>query len=645
MTRIITALAAILSLAAGASAEVTIAIAPDQPIPHVYIDDVLVLELRSDRDIEAHVRVAIQDSGGAEESALDTVLPLPGQSIRWVPLENVAGRRGRYLARVTIEAAGETQESTHPFCRIDRPASMVPPPVAAIMDSPEPYALLAMRDLPLGRVCFDAVNPELDALVEAANEAGLDAAILIDLAVTPPETATTFPEKYASRVAYWSVHPGDAPGALETVAAAFAERNPVALFSLVADTPETLSAMLRNGAGRHAAGITLRNDAPSPDELEAFDLAAQTAGYERLPLQVLGRGIREEDDSESAARLVRNLIVFASCGVAQADIDGKLLVREKDVTEGYVFLSALARRLAGTVPIGSLDAPAPFRAHVFRLGDSWLIAAWSEGEAGSLSVPVGDAAILELADASNNPLPAPPVENGAVSLAVTAAPVYLKGEGGNVLAATARRMMQLTADSFASNKAYAALLPEQVMDIFQVMRKAAPPRIDRSQFLALLPMFPLLEAQWHTGAISQEVAVPAMSALSEIIRHAAVIEQAYGEPFVQPLQDTLASCAEFQQDFLTRAETPPETRSRADWLMAEVTRLVAEAKQLDQTGRSIEANAVASLARWKARSLKATLTYAAPGATPSESADGEAKAQEAPSSKDDDKPEKQSGGQ
>ncbi len=609
MMRFIAVAAAAAGMALGANAEFAVTIAPDQPIPHVYVDDVLVLEIASDRDVTARVRVVIVNQAGVEEAALDAEIPLRAQGIRWIPLENVALARGRYVARVAIEDGSETLESTHPFCRIDRPVSMQAPPVGATIDTPDPYALLAMRDLPLGKVCFRADNPSLDALVQAAADAGLGSAIFVDLAVTSADTAMNLPDKYASHVVHWGLQPGESFQVFEAIATAFAERNPPVPFSLVADTPEALGAMLRNGAGHSASSITLRSDAPSPEMLAAFTSAAQTAGYERLPLHVLGRGING-DGPGSAARLIRNLIVFASCGVAQADIDGTLLFHEREVAEAYVFLSALARRLVEAVPIGTLNVPAPYRALVFRIEDAWLVAAWSEGDDGDLAIPIGEATVLEYADASNNPLPLPEVSNGKVSLALTSNPVYLKGEGGTVMAVTARRMMQAAADAFARNEAYAALLPEQVAEIFEIMRKAEPPRIDRSQFLALLPMFPLLEAKWHTGIVPQEVAVPAMSALADLIRYAAVIEQASGEPFVQPLQDTLATCAEFQQDFLTRAEAPPETRERAAWLLAEVSRLVAEAKQLDRAGRTIEANAVASLAKYRAHALNATLTYA-----------------------------------
>ncbi|MEA3365972.1 MAG: hypothetical protein U9Q79_10070, partial [Candidatus Hydrogenedentes bacterium] len=432
MLRLFATLALSVSLAAGGAAQVAVTIAPDQPIPHVYVDDVLVLELRSEEDVDAHVRVTIRDHTGAEETALETTFPLKAHGIRWVPLEKVAQQRGRYVAQVTVEARGETHESSHPFCRVDRPASMLAPPVGAIIDRPEPYDLLAMRDLPLGKVCFNAESAELDTLIEAANEVGLDAAVVVDLAETPLEVAATLPEKYASRVAHWGIAPGEALDAFETVAAAFVGRDPVVPFSLIADTPEALATLLNAGAGGPASAITLRSDAPSPEDVEAFERAAQIAGYERLPLHVLGRGIAE-DSPDAAAHLIRNLIVFASCGVVQADIDGNLLFRDQEVTKGYVFLSALARRLAGAAPIGSLDAPAPLRALVFRRDNAWLITAWSQGEAGDITIPTGDAGILEFADASNNPLPLPAVAEGTVALSLTSEPVYLMGEGGDIL--------------------------------------------------------------------------------------------------------------------------------------------------------------------------------------------------------------------
>ncbi len=611
MMRFIAMIAAAAGLAAGVSAEFTVSIAPDQPIPHVYVDDVLVLEIASEHDVTARVQVAILEPAGTEDPVLDAEMPLRARGIRWIPLERAALRRGRYVARVTIEANEKTTESMHPFCRIDRPVPILAPPVGATIDAPEPYAMLAMRDLPLYTVCFAADNPELGTLIDTAVQSGLRPVIVVDLAATSPDTLAGLLESYGSRIAHWTVRSGGAADVQELAAALFAEHEPAVAVSWAAATPEELGALLHASAGQPVSAVVFQHNEPAAEDLAAFELAAQTAGYEGLPLHILGRGI-EEDGPDAAARLARNLITFAAKGAAEVNIDSALLFRDHEVTEAYVFVSALVRCLAGAVPIGMLDAPAPYRAVVFRQGDSWLLAAWSEGKEGSLSIPIGDAVLHELADASNNPLELPVVAEEAVSLALSAAPVYLRGEGGTVLASTARRMMQNAAADFAANPAYAALLPEQVAEIFAIMKKAEPPRIERSQFLALLPMFPLLEAQWHSGKVPQEIAVPAMSALSDIIRQAAVIEQGFDEPFVQPLQDTLATCAEFQQDFLTRAEAPPETRTRADWLLAEVTRLAEEAKDLNEANRATEANAIASLAKWRAHALNATLNYAAP---------------------------------
>lgn len=619
-----------LGLAGGGAAEITVSIAPDQPIPHVYVDDVLVLELRSSTDMEAEVLVTIQDPSGAEETAVDETFVLRAQGVRWIPLEDVAGPRGRYVARVRIDADGDLKESSHAFCRIDRPVTMARPPVGATYGVPDRYVLMAMRDLPLGKVCFPADHRELDALIEAAHRIGIGVGVFVDLAVTSPETARTLIGEHGEWVQHWAVAPDQALDEVAAVAAAFQGHGAQAPFALVADSPEALVDSLNAMAGRAVPAIAYRDDAPSGEALSAFKQAAQRSGHERLPLHVLGRGIAGEGP-DHGAELIQNLLTFTAYGVTQADIDGELLFSENDVSEAYVFLSAFARRITRAVPIGPLHVSSPFRAFVFRLDGDWLIAAWSEGEEGELDVRVGDATVRELADVSNNPLPLPEVADGTASLTLTHEPVYMIGEGGNIMAVTARRMMQSTAQAFVSNEAHAALLPEQVAEIFDIMRENEPLRIDRSQFLALLPMFPLLEAKWHTGIVPGEVAVPAMRALSDIIRHAAVIEQDSGEPFVQPLQDTLATCAEFQQDFLLREEAPPETRGRANWLMGEVSRLVAEAKALDAIGRTIEANAVASLAQWRAHSLNATLTYVP---RPSDAGDADAFDEDAPPEED-----------
>ena len=117
-------------------------------------------------------------------------------------------------------------------------------------------------------------------------------------------------------------------------------------------------------------------------------------------------------------------------------------------------------------------------------------------------------------------------------------------------------------------------------------------------------MFPVLEQKWHEGTIPREAAAPAMASLSRLARGLCVVEQDSGEPFIEILQDTIARCGDYQSRYLTSTSGSADKHERADWLLAEVARLTAEAKELADGGRGIEAVGVASLAEWRARSLE-----------------------------------------
>jgi len=119
-----------------------------------------------------------------------------------------------------------------------------------------------------------------------------------------------------------------------------------------------------------------------------------------------------------------------------------------------------------------------------------------------------------------------------------------------------------------------------------------------------LKLFPRLEELWHTGAVSRSVAAPAMATLSRLARALCVIEQEKGEPFVEPLQKTLANCGQFQSLYLTSSAGASGARERPEWLMDEVGRLMAQAERLAAEGRPIEAGGVATLAEWRARGLE-----------------------------------------
>jgi LysM repeat protein len=123
---------------------------------------------------------------------------------------------------------------------------------------------------------------------------------------------------------------------------------------------------------------------------------------------------------------------------------------------------------------------------------------------------------------------------------------------------------------------------------------------DRAAFLALLRFFPLIEMQWHAGLIPEGVATAAIADLAGLARALCFNQAVTGEPFLAPLRNCLDKCEEYRALYLTGSEARP----RGDWLLDEVLRLMNEAESLMQSGRPIEANAVAALAEWRARALE-----------------------------------------
>ena len=140
-------------------------------------------------------------------------------------------------------------------------------------------------------------------------------------------------------------------------------------------------------------------------------------------------------------------------------------------------------------------------------------------------------------------------------------------------------------------------------------------RADREAFFAVLRAFPLLEKQWHAGQLPRATAAPAIADLARIARALCILEEYRGEPFLDPLQDTLEKCNAYQSLYLT-GSSGDRKLERGDWLFKRVGALADEAERLDAAGARIEACAVAALAEWRARALEFALQAASLGAAP-----------------------------
>jgi len=103
------------------AATIDVALAPDQPLPFVYVDDPLILQLKSDADVTVKGRIDFTDAEGDPASLEIPAIELRANGTHWQPLEGVPTLKGRYNAHVALDAGGSPVQADLVFLP-DRPA-------------------------------------------------------------------------------------------------------------------------------------------------------------------------------------------------------------------------------------------------------------------------------------------------------------------------------------------------------------------------------------------------------------------------------------------------------------------------------------------------------------------------------------------
>jgi LysM repeat protein len=600
----------LLSLLLAAPA-VEIGIAPDQPLPYVYADDPLILELQSATDVTAVVKVSVQALQHAQPAEVTLgPIPLRAKGNHWSAIKDLPGDRGFYTGRIQVTVNGETLDKTVHFCRIDRIGNRPALPLYVRHQGPE--ACLALTAVGVRAVYFDASDPNVEAGAREAAASGFQVIVNVDCAnlSSPADAAAHLGQALGPGVARWEIDPQFIPGALTAVVDALNGAGCSAPMAVVVDNPDTLAALL-TGGGTSVREAVLLSDAPGPQGLDRIIDLAEQAGYEGWRVYARGRGMASPDAS-SGSKLVRQILQNLAAGATAVAFDAGL-VYDGEVHAPLAYLNGLAQRLpAGAEYAGPLEGGLP----VFRSGNDWLAALWSDKANAKVAAPLTGAEDLLLSDAFGNPVALTPDAAKNTPIAVTGDPVYLGGTGGGVLGLAARNRAVILARRFGEDARYKVLPPELLATVSAVAADPAGPNA-RANFLALLPYLPLFEQQWYAAALPREVAAPAIAQLARLARALATVEQDRGEPFLDPLPDTLARTQEYLSLYLTGSTGASNAHERGDWLLREVRRLMDEAETLANSGNKIEAGAVAALAEWRARVLEFALqTPALPAPAP-----------------------------
>ncbi len=598
-----TPVAALLFFVAAAG-PVEISLAPDQPIPHVYAGDPLVLELVSKSDLEASAVVTISRQGEPPHEIALGLLSLRADEPYWTTIVGVPVLRGLYRAHIALVAGQDSiVEKEAWFSRIDcpnhDPSNFLGLNVASI-DADTPHVL---RGVPIGAVRLPADLPDIESHVRHLSDSGLDVTIAFDLLGldAPEELAAKLGAALIGQTAGWDVDPAGEPGRLQAITKALRRGGSKAPVSLVVRDSEALDVALATDATGFVSAVVLLADMPSPEELAAIHRTAEAHGLEGLPVHVVGNG-PSRDASDPGPDLTRQLFVNKANRVARTTLGPSLVYADGRIQVGYAYLSAMTQRFSGTHYVGNLASDPPTQAHVFRSGDAWTLALWSTESGVSITLNLGDADGLSLVNARNNPMPAPELREGDVTFVIGPEPCYLSGHGGNVLASAARRMAWREADAFLNAKAYQEAFPAPLMDVVKLAKAGDRPH--RSTFFALLRVLPGIEADWHAGKVPATIAAPALGSLGRLVRHLCTLEQEVGPPFSELIDKTIETCNGYKSKYLMNTGPSGAQSLRGEWLLAEVDRLMAASAALAREGRTIEASGVAAVAEWRARALE-----------------------------------------
>ncbi|MCX5771034.1 MAG: hypothetical protein NTZ09_12290 [Candidatus Hydrogenedentes bacterium] len=609
--------------AVAAAPEVLVAIAPDQPAPHIYIGDPLILEFRADTDCTVSVEAEIRPEFPGNTILVELGdIRLQANSPHWCTIDSVPDVRGRYFLTTRFKYPEGLPERAGAFCRIDRPGpgSATAAPACAVVDALTPSQRLALITAGIRAVRVDVTGEADYPKVGAALDAPFQ--VMVRLRQAGPEVCEAAARQWHDRVYCWQLDSGGSTDAFSAMAKALragGTRSPIA--AVVPDAP-TLEVMLDAGLGKTIDAVAV-DPAPSGEVVSEVRDAAERAGYERMDIHacIPSPG---QDQSGAGPLLARQGLELIASGASLLVFDAGVVAGD-DGTLGpaFAYLDSVTHLLANASYVGPLHVEGGATVHVVRARDRWLAVVWcaaseaphasgeaphASGEADLASgeadaaIPSENATALELHDARNNPLTCPAPVDGAIVLRAGPEPLFLVGKGGLVLQAAALGEARKEAEAFCNSEDINKYLAKEAVEV--VRKATAAEGIKRSDFLNLLQVFPYLETQWHAGPVPRTVAVPALARLARLARALCVAEHERGEPFVEPLQSTLAACGQYQSRYLTGSAGPDNGHERPDWLLDEVSRLMDEAESLAGQGRTIEAGAVGALAEWRAQALE-----------------------------------------
>lgn len=579
-------------------------VSPDQPLQFSYLDEPLVIAVQSDVSGPAHAKAQVSSPRGksAQEIDLGDINLRAGEET-WLALPTIPPGEGFFSIDLSLDFAGESKTLHGGFARIRRSLGDHALPIVAYGEESDEATLRALRSAPVPALRVDLLGEESVERANALVKQGFKLVPYLDARLTqhPAEVAKRAAEMWCDSVVRWQVAAGASVALIEDVSRAVRETQCPAPVVAVVDDIDTFKSLIENGLGDVVRSVSVEVKENGQWTVAAVQSIAEQAGFEQWDVYAVlpppERGAEENN------YITKRMFLALAEGFKSVAFHARE-VYDQGLTPAFSRLNALSFQLGEMDYAGALPVDKGVQTVLFKQGGDWFLAIWNDKGPKDLLLEVGDAGKLKAVDQFNQNIDLADVSKGALPLKVDKQPLYITGRGGSLFDQAARPMAKRLASELSKRKELMDVLGPEVGAAVNGVVLSEGAVNTRNNFFVMLRALPDLERRWHAGELPRHLAVSAISHLARLLRQVCVVEQQRGEAFLEPLQDTLARCEEYQAYYLTSSRGSDDHFERGDWLLGEVRRLMNEANSLAAAGRRIEASAVAALAEWRARGLE-----------------------------------------
>ncbi len=603
---------ALLLAASAAAGPIDVRIASDHPLRVVYVDEPLTLQIKAPEPVQVRGFIQVLDKHGKEHGeALRSFQLKPGQPFLQT-IDAFGDTVGYYDAKIVLQVAGETVKSDQSFCRLARPNPDANPRLAVAVRALNPHTLLALNATPIKEIWVAATTPKLNEIIRLAEQSEIRVVVKVDAEDSTKSllNAQVLGKAYGTGVSAWVVSTRGDPIQHNQIADALTKTARRRVIAMVSSADE-LKSLLNGNAVLNAQEFALRPGPTGGNLLAQARAVAERAGLEQPTFVV--EYAQPKPMQQPGHELVHALIADAAGGARLTVVPIETLVQQRRLTPGAVYLHAFAAQMGRSTYVGELPLGAGNFGAMFRENASWRVVYWTKLNRKVMQVHPGSATDVTLSDSWNNPISIKPAAKGVLVLEFDEEPRYFSGRGGSVLAQAATTALARELKVLITSPENAKQLPADLMNLLKDEQQSKSATLSPVGFLTLLQSFPYLEKQSRDDAIDKSVAIPAMAALTRLVESAYILKQERGKPLLGTPQAALKRCYQFRTEYVTNLADNSVSGARSQWLLAEIGRLDRKAKALIATERKTEAAGIASLAEWRARSLKFTALPAGPG--------------------------------